>query len=316
MVGAHGNAPIVRRMSAPFMKRAHCHAPLLVLALMWAVPSFASDAPFFKGDVQAPAAKMGLPQIEKNVGIDQHLGQQVTLSLPVRDENGNTTTLGIYFGKRPVILVMAYYECPNLCTMVMNGVFAGMMPLSFVAGQDYDVVSVSINPHDSASLAKAKKETYLSGYHQMDHADGYHFLTADESTIEQLCKEVGFRYSYDTASQQFAHASGIMILTPEGKLSRYLMGVQFKPNDLKYSLMDASGEKIGTLSDKLVLFCFHYDPSQSKYGLAIAKLLKIGGVITLLAIGLMFYLFSRRNRKNQNTGNHDGMNKPPIAQHA
>jgi protein SCO1/2 len=279
------------------------HIAIIVIALAWSIASSisarASDAPFFKGDVQAPAAKMGLPAIEKSVGIDQHLGQQVTLTLPVRDENGNTTTLGSYFGKRPVILVMAYYECPNLCTMVMNGVFAGMMPLSFVAGKDYDVVSVSINPHDSSALAKAKKETYLSGYHQMDHADGYHFLTADESTIEQLCKEVGFRYSYDTESHQFAHASGIMILTPEGKLSRYLMGVQFTPKDLKYSLMDASGEKIGSLSDKLVLFCFHYDPSQSKYGLAIAKLLKIGGVITLLAIGLMFYMFSRRNRNRK-----------------
>jgi protein SCO1/2 len=302
------------------------HIAIIVIALAWSIASSisarASDAPFFKGDVQAPAAKMGLPQIEKSVGIDQHLGQQVTLTLPVRDENGNTTTLGAYFGKRPVILVMAYYECPNLCTMVMNGVFAGMMPLSFVAGKDYDVVSVSINPHDSASLAKAKKETYLSGYHQMDHADGYHFLTADESTIEQLCKEVGFRYAYDTESHQFAHASGIMILTPEGKLSRYLMGVQFTPKDLKYSLMDASGDKIGTLSDKLVLFCYHYDPSQSKYGLAITKLLRIGGVVTLLAIGLMFYMFSRRNRKNKNNGNQDGTNHidddahHPIAQHA
>ena len=293
---------------------------IIAIVLAWSVASMqlarASDAPFFKGDVQSPTPKMGLPEIEKNVGIDQHLGQQVTLSLPVRDENGNTTTLGAYFGKRPVILVMAYYECPNLCTVVMNGVFAGMMPLSFVAGKDYDVVSVSINPHDSAALAKAKKDTYLSGYHQTAHADGYHFLTADESTIEQLCKEVGFRYSYDTASQQFAHASGIMILTPEGKLSRYLMGVRYEPKDLKYALMDASGDKIGTLSDKLVLFCFHYDPSQSKYGLAILKLLKVGGVITLIAIGLMFYMFRRHNRKKQNTGNPDGMNNHPIAQHA
>ncbi len=296
------------------------HIAIILFVLAWgsasSLPARASDAPFFKGDVQSATPKMGLPEIEKNVGIDQHLGQQVTLTLPVRDENGNTTTLGAYFGKRPVILVMAYYECPNLCTMVMNGVFAGMMPLSFVAGQDYDVVSVSINPHDSSALAKAKKETYLTGYHQMAHADGYHFLTAGESTIEQLCKEVGFRYSYDTASQQFAHASGIMILTPDGKVSRYLMGVQFLPKDLKYALMDASGEKIGTLTDKLVLFCFHYDPSQSKYGLAIAKLLKIGGVLTLLAIGLMFYMFRRRNRKNQSTGNHDGTSNHTIAQHA
>ena len=263
----------------------------------FSMTAIAGDAPFFKGDVQAPAVHQGLPTIEKNVGIDQHLGEQVTLSLPVRDENGTVRTLGSYFGKRPVILVMAYYECPNLCTMVMNGVFAGIMPLSLVAGKDYDVVSVSINPHDSSVLAKAKKNTYLTGYHQMDRADGYHFLTADESTIEQLCNEVGFRYSYDTESHQFAHASGIMILTPEGKLSRYLMGVVFTQKDLKYGLMDASGGKIGSLADKLVLYCYHYDPSQSKYGLAITRILRIGGVITLLAIGLMFYLFRRRNQK-------------------
>ncbi len=276
----------------------------IVIAFLWSSassqPARASDAPFFKGDVQAPAPKMGLPAIEKNVGIDQHLGQQVTLALPVRDENGNTTTLGAYFGKRPVILVMAYYECPNLCTMVMNGVFGGMMPLAFVAGKDYDVVSVSINPHDSPALAKAKKDTYLSGYHQTDHADGYHFLTADESTIEQLCKEVGFRYAYDTESHQFAHASGIMILTPDGKLSRYFFGVRFEPKDLKFALMDASGDKIGTLTDKLVLFCCSYDVTQSKYGLAVAKLLKIGGTLTLIAIALMFYMFRRRNHRTMN----------------
>jgi protein SCO1/2 len=270
-------------------------AVLCISAL--SVVAYAGDAPFFKGDVQAPAVHQGLPTIEKNVGIDQHLGQQVTMSLSVRDENGTLTTLGSYFGKRPVILVMAYYECPNLCTMVMNGVFAGMKPLSFVAGKDYDVVSVSINPHETSALAMQKKNTYLSGYHEGDHADGYHFLTADESTIEQLCKEVGFRYSYDTESHQFAHASGIMIATPEGKLSRYLMGVQFAGKDLKYSLMDASGGKIGTLADKLVLYCYHYDPSQSKYGLVITRVLRIGGVAILLVMGAMFYTFRRRSRK-------------------
>ncbi len=273
----------------------------IVLAMVWSIAlsmtARAGDAPFFKGDVQSAPAQMGLPKIEKNVGIDQHLGQQVTLSLPVRDENGATTTLGSYFGKRPVILVMAYYECPNLCTMVMNGVFAGIMPLSLVAGKDYDVISVSINPHDSSALAKAKKNTYLTGYHQQDHADGYHFLTADESTIEQLCKEVGFRYSYDTESHQYAHASGIMILTPEGKLSRYLFGVQFAGRDLKYSLMDASGDKIGSLTDKLVLYCYHYDPATSKYGVAIANILRAGGIAILLVMGAMFYTFHRRSRK-------------------
>jgi protein SCO1/2 len=205
---------------------------ILALGIASSLPAHASDAPFFKGDVQAPAAQQGLPKIEQNVGFDQHLGQQITLSLPVRDEHGTLTTLGSYFGKRPVILVMAYYECPNLCTMVMNGVFSAMKTVPFVPGKDYEVVSVSINPHETSMLALQKKNTYLSGYHEQQYADGYHFLTADESTIQQLTKEIGFRYAYDTEGHQYAHASGIVIVTPGGQLSRYLFGVQYAPNDL------------------------------------------------------------------------------------
>jgi len=256
--------------------------------------AFAGDAPFYRGDVQKEQPKMGLPEAVKNVGIDQHLGQQVTLNLPMKDENGNSVILGSYFGKKPVILVMAYYECPNLCTMVMNGVFGCLKTVDFVPGKDFDVVSVSINPHDTPALAKSKKDSYILGYHQADHAEGFHFLTADEPAIEQLTKEVGFRYSYDTASKQFAHASGIMLLTPTGVLSRYFMGVEFSPRDMKYGIMDASGGKIGTLADKLVLYCFHYDPATSKYGAAIARILRIGGVLTLIAMGIMFYIFRRK----------------------
>ncbi|HEY3876835.1 MAG TPA: SCO family protein [Candidatus Kapabacteria bacterium] len=259
--------------------------------------AFASDAPFFKGDIQAPAVHQGLSKYEQNVGIDQHLGQAVTLSLPVRDENGNVTTLGTYFGKRPVILVMAYYECPNLCTMVMNGIFASTKATAFIPGKDFDVVSVSINPHETAKLALDKKNSYLSGYHEQNFADGFHFLTADESTIEMLTKEVGFRYNYDSESHQYAHASDIMVMTSSGKISRYFMGVRFSPKDLKFALMDASNGTIGTLAEKLVLFCYQCEPSQSKYGLAIARLLKIGGTLMILAIIAMYVYFQRRARK-------------------
>jgi protein SCO1/2 len=275
-------------------------ALLVVTAGYWlAMPAcaLAGNSPFFKGEVQAAPAPHGLPKSVQNVGIDQHLGDQVTMNLAVRDEHGNTTTLGSYFGKRPVILVMAYYECPNLCTLVMNGVFGAMKALPFVPGKDFDVVSVSINPHEKFELAAKKKESYLNGYHQADHADAYHFLTADQPTIDILTKEVGFRYSYDTESHQFAHASGIMVLTPDGRLSRYFYGVEYAPRDLKYGLIDASGGKIGSVADKLLLFCYHYDPSSGKYGAAITTMLRIGGGATLLAMGMMFLMFRRRAKQ-------------------
>jgi protein SCO1/2 len=268
---------------------------------MLTLPAFA-DSPFFRGEVQQPIPEKGLPKAVKNVGIDQHLGDQVSLDLPMRDETGKWTTLGAYFGKRPVILVMAYYECPNLCTMVMNGVFSSMKTLPFTAGKDFDVVSVSINPRETSEMARKKRDAYISGYHQQDEAGGYHFLTADQHSIDVLSQQVGFNYTYDTASGQYAHASGIMMLTPEGKLSRYFYGVEYRPEDLKYGLMDASGSKIGTLADKVLLFCYHYDPAASKYSLAVTNLLKIGGILTLIGMGIMFYILRRRNRRIVRTG--------------
>ena len=274
----------------------------LALLLALATPAFAGPSPFFKGDVQSRPPEPGLPKAVKNVGLDQKLGEQVTLNLPVRDEAGQWTTLGAYFGKRPVILVMAYYECPNLCTMVMNGVFGAMKALPFTPGKDFEVVSVSIDPRETSEMAQKKKDSYLGAYHQTEYASGYHFLTSDEQTIERLTKEVGFRYTYDSASHQYAHASGIMLVTPEGKLSRYFYGVEFAPNDLKYGLMDASGGKIGSITDQMLLFCYHYDPATSKYGVAITNILKIGGGLTLIGMGLMFYYFRRRSRKSLKLG--------------
>lgn len=271
-------------------------AVLLLLLALIARPAFAGNSPFFKGEVQGQPALQGLPKAVKNVGIDQHLGEQVTLNVPVRDEAGNWTQLSSYFGKRPVILVMAYYECPNLCTMVMNGVFGAMKALPFTAGKDFDVVSVSINPRETSEMARKKRDAYLSGYHQTENASGYHFLTTDEATIERLTKEVGFRYSYDSESHQYAHAAGIMLLTPDGKLSRYFYGIEFAPKDLKFGLIDASGGKIGSISDKVLLYCYHYDPASSKYGVAITNVLRIAGGLTLVGMGIMFYFLRKRAR--------------------
>ncbi len=267
---------------------------LIGLSLILATPTWAGNSPFFKGEVQGRKVEQGLPKSVRNVGFDQHLGDQVTLSLPMHDENGAATTLGSYFGKRPVILVMAYYECPNLCTMVMNGVFGSMKALPFVAGRDFDVVSVSINPHETSALAKKKKDSYLAGYHQESQADGYHFLTSDQSSIDVLTKQAGFRYSYDSVTKQYSHAAGIVVLTPDGRLSRYFFGVEFSPRDLKYGLMDASGGKIGSVADKLLMFCYHYDPTGGTYGADIQMALRIGGGLMLAAMCLMFYSFHRK----------------------
>ncbi len=257
----------------------------------------AQDAPFFKGDIQGAPAAEGLPKIVQHVDFLQQLGAQVNLNLPVRDENGNMTTLGAYFGKTPVILVMAYYGCPHLCTMVMNGVFSAMKPLSLKPGSDYQIVSVSIDPNEGAALAKKKKQSYLDNFHENDNANAFHFLTAPESTIETLTKEVGFGYAYDSVNHQYAHASGIMVLTPRGVISRYFFGVQFAPIDLKFGIMDASGGKVGSLADKILLYCCQYDPTTSKYGFVIARALKIGGTLMLLLMGLLFLWMRGRVKK-------------------
>ncbi|MFI5201525.1 MAG: SCO family protein [Candidatus Kapaibacterium sp.] len=279
-------------------RRCAVHCVLFVLMLTgFTSLAMAQEAPFFKGDIQGPPAAEGLPKIVQHVDLIQHLGAKVDLSLPVRDEYGRMTSLGTYFGTTPVILVMAYYGCPHLCTMVMNGVFSGLSPLSLEPGKDFQVVSVSINPNEGAALAEKKKQSYLDNFHETKNANAYHFLTAPESTIETLTKEVGFEYAWDSVHQQYAHASGIMVLTPQGTISRYFYGVEFAPNDLKFGLMDASGGKIGTLADKILLYCCQYDPVTSKYGFVIARALKIGGTLMLLIMGALFYWMHRRVKK-------------------
>lgn len=275
---------------------------LLVVAaialLVSVVPAAKAGGAFFSGEVEPePTTTQGLPALVKNVAIDQHLGAQVNLALPVRDENGHWTTLGSYFGSAPVILVMAYYGCPHLCTMVMNGVFSGMKPLEFVPGKDYQIVSVSIDPHETSELAFQKKQTYLKNFSEQQYAGAFHFLTADSATIATLAQEVGFHYQYDSVNHQYAHAAGIMVMTPQGTISRYFFGVEFAPNDLKFGIMDASGGKVGSLADKLILYCCQYDPLTTKYGFIVARALKIGGTLILLIMAGMFFWFQRYNRK-------------------
>jgi protein SCO1/2 len=241
-----------------------------------------------------PMQSVGVrPELLKQVGIDQKLNQTIPLNLAFRDENGNRVELGQYFGQKPVILTLVYYNCPMLCTQVLNGVESGLKELPTDIGKQFDVVTISIDPTESHVLAKVKKEMYVGMYGRPGAAEGWHFLTGDEAQIKQLADAVGFRYAYDPDTKQFAHASAIMLLTPEGKISRYFYGIQFPSRDLRLGLVEASEGKIGTPVDQVLLFCYHYDPATGKYGLLISRVIQAGGALTVLILGIAMVILFR-----------------------
>jgi len=237
-----------------------------------------------------------------NIGLDQLLNQQLPLTLSFRDETGKMVQLGDYFGEKPVILSFAYYDCPMLCTLVINGLIRTLRTLSFSAGTEFNIVTVSFNPKDTPPMAAIKRQTSLQSYSRKGAENGWHFLTGDEKTIQQLTQAVGFRYAYDENTQQYQHPSGIMILTPDGKLSRYFYGIEYAPRDVRLGLIEASAGKIGSPVDQVLLLCFHYDPTTGKYGLIITRALQLGGLATMLALGVFMLISSRRDRRNKITG--------------
>ena len=264
---------------------------------------------------QQPPAKPGGAQSQTNaqallsqVGIDQKLNQQIPLDLNFRDEQGKTVKLGEYFGEKPVILSLVYYQCPMLCTQVLNAVERGLTNVTLDIGKQFQVVTVSIDPRETPELARTKKNMYVGLYGRAGAGEGWHFLTGDEAAIQQLAKAVGFRYAYDPQSGQFAHASGIMLLTPEGKISRYFYGVQYPSRDLRLGLVEASEGKIGTPVDQVLLYCFHYDPATGKYGMVIQNVIRLAGVLTVLIIGMMVFVLSRRDR----VGGHGELSEKPV----
>ena len=238
-----------------------------------------------------------VPPALRAVGFDQRVNEQVPLDLPFHDEAGREVRLGDYFRGKPVILVLAYYRCPMLCTEVLNGVAKAMLDMSIDAGKDYQVVTVSFDPRETPELAAAKKKTYLERYGRPGGEAGWHFLTGDEGPIKRLTDAVGFRYYYDEQNEQFAHASGIMVVTPTGKLFRYFFDIKYSPRDLQLGLVEASDGRVGSLVDQVLLYCFHYDPAVGKYGVAIMNLVRLGGVLTLLAIGGLIVVLVRRGRR-------------------
>ena len=248
------------------------------------------------------AQQFGLPAMVKGVGIDQNLNAQVPPDLTFRDDTGRTVQLGEYFHQKPVVLALVYYECPMLCDMVLNGLTHSMEQITLNLGKDFDVVTVSFNPHETWQLAAAKKGNYIEKYQRQGAVQGWHFLTGDEANIKKLADTAGFHYKYDPITKQYAHASGIMVLTPEGKISKYFYGIEYKPKDLRLGLVEASQDKIGTFADQVLLFCFHYDPSTGKYGLVIANVTRILGSATVLALAGMIFIFIRRERQGNDVG--------------
>ena len=235
------------------------------------------------------------PDILRTVGFDQRLGAQVPLDLTFRDETGSSVKLGDYLGDKPVLLVPAYYECPMLCTIVLNGVASALRALPFDVGKEFRVVTFSFNPHETSELAAAKKTTYIEDYRRPGAAAGWHFLVGDEPSVAALTQAIGFRYAWDEGSKQYAHASGIVVLTPGGRISHYFFGVEFAPRDLRLALVEASGERIGSLVDQLLLFCFHYDPATGRYSRVALNAVRAGGVLTLAALVGFVVLMLRRD---------------------
>jgi protein SCO1/2 len=247
---------------------------------------------------RAQELNAGTPPAElRDVGIDQRLNEQVPLDLTFRDETGKTVQLRQYFGQRPVVLILAYYECPMLCTMVLNGALRAFRALSFDVGDEFQVVTVSFNPKETPELAAKKKKSYMEAYERAGAAEGWHFLTGDEPAIKSLTQAVGFRYKYDPETEQFAHASGIMVLTPQGRLARYFYGIDYGPKDVRLGLVEASEGKIGSPVDEVLLYCFHYDPKTGTYGAVIMNIVRVAGVSTLVILGTFMIVMFRRDRR-------------------
>ncbi|MFZ0960030.1 MAG: SCO family protein [Terriglobia bacterium] len=237
------------------------------------------------------------PQL-RGVGIEQRLNNQVPLDLKFRDETGQTVTLGSYFGKKPVILSLVYYSCPMLCTLAENGLLNALRDVKFDIGEQFEVVTVSFDPSETPAMALGKKAVYVGLYGRPAAKQGWHFLVGDEPAIRALTQAVGFHYNYIPETKQFAHATGIMVLTPQGKVSRYFYGIQYPSRDIRLALVEASSEKIGNPVDAILLYCCEYDPVAGKYSMVISHILKIAGVITLLCIGTMIIALSRGGRKS------------------
>jgi protein SCO1/2 len=241
------------------------------------------------------------PGLLSKIRIDQRLNEQVPLDLPFVDETGRDVRLGDFFGKRPVILALVYYECPMLCTQVLNGLVTALGVMNFEPGREFEVVAVSFNPKEGPGLASQKKANYIERYGRPHTAPGWHFLTGKEQSIKRLTDAVGFRYEFDPEIQQFAHGAGIEVLTPKGAISKYFYGIEFSARDIRLGLIEASEDRIGTPIDDVLLFCYHYDPATGKYGAAVLRLVRAGGVAFVIALVTLVTLSLRKEKRAART---------------
>ena len=272
-----------------------------LLACVLAMP-VASSAQMVSAPQVTYRANDPRPDVLRDIGLDQRLNEQVPLDTTFRDETGGAVKLGDYFGRRPVILALVYYQCPMLCGEVLNGLTSALIALKFSAGKEFEVVTVSIDPSDSPQTASAKKEFYVRRYRREGAGVGWHFLTGDQPSIDALTKAVGFRYKYDEPSKQFMHASGVMLLTPEGRLSRYFYGIEYAPRDLQLGLVEASHNRIGGLVEQVLLFCYHYDPRSAKYTPMVLSMVRAGGIATVLVLGTFIGVMLRKESQRKKEG--------------
>jgi len=275
---------------------------LLLLTAICLLPSAAAaqpggpgpSSPLYGARPETGKVSTGLPPALQKVGIDQRLNEQLPLDAIFKDESGNEVRLGQYFGKKPVILNLVYYACPMLCNQVLNGMVGALKAVSFKPGEDFDVVTISFDARETPALAAAKKKTYVDYFPEAKRAtiaSGWHFLTGDEANIRRVTDTVGFHYNFDASTNQFAHASGIFVLTPEGKLARYFYGIEYSPKDLRLGLVEASANKIGSRVDQLLLYCYHYAPATGKYGAVVMNMVRVGGIVTVLGMAGVIAFF-------------------------
>lgn len=266
-------------------------------ALLALVASFLTLLPGAFSFAAADPPKVGRPAPGAEVGIDQNLNAQLPLDLEFADETGHVTPLRRYFGHQPVVFCLVYYECPMLCNQVLNALTESLRAIDFTPGKDYQLVVISFDPRETPHLAAVKKKNYVIRYTRPGADVGWHFLTGNEANIKAVSEAAGFRYRWDAERGQFAHASGIMVATPEGKLSRYFYGIDYPTRDLRLGLVEASANKIGSPVDQFLLLCLHYDPLTGKYGMAISAVLRVSGGLTVFALGLFMFITLRRERR-------------------
>ena len=264
----------------------------LATALFLALPALAAAQ---MGPVPPPPMA-ATPGVLQEIGFDQKLGDAIPLDLAFQDETGKDVKLGDYFGKKPVVLSLVYYDCPMLCTLSLNGLAGALEVLSFVPGQEFEVLTVSFDPREGPVLAAAKKKAYMARHDRPGAEKGLHFLTVSKESVDRLTKAVVFRYVWDVETKQFAHPAGILVATPDGKIANYLFGVEYSPKDLRLALVDAAGGKIGNAVDQVLLYCYQYNPKTGRYSTSILNVVRLGGLLTVAALGGFILTTTRRRR--------------------